>query len=439
LSPEIKARLLASVDAGRLVVLCGAGLSMAAPSNLPSARRVAEICFDVYALKVDPLLNPALREDLEALAEHFAALNTLKSQFIENLVPWSEFVRPPNPGHAAIADFLITKAVVAALSSNYDKLIEQCGWDYGADFFGSLDGDEATVCSRRQAPLLKFHGCSYRDRANTLWAPSQLNDLTVAERIEKSRIWMAANLRQKDLLVVGFWSDWEYLNQTIGGAVQGLDPLSVTVIDPFGTEQLQQKAPQLWALAHQVNVTFTHIQESGADALDELRRAFSESYLRQVLASGKSAFEAEIGSVCEPTWLNVAGLDSESLYSWRRDAEGVPVGRPARANLPTTDEALGYFHLLLRRAGAVQGQAWYSFGGRQIRVINGAGSFLSTVAARFVEPPSVPAAELCIAVGASDLGLPGNVLRAGAAGSLVRPATTSKWLTLEQARVELEI
>jgi hypothetical protein len=107
------------MDAGRLVVLCGAGLSMAPPSNLPSACRVAEMCFDAYQVRVDPHIDPALRQNLEALAEYFVGLNTLKAQFIENLVPWKDFERPPNPGHAAIADFLITKAAVAGLSSNY--------------------------------------------------------------------------------------------------------------------------------------------------------------------------------------------------------------------------------------------------------------------------------------------------------------------------------
>ena len=95
MSPQLKAQLLASMNAGRLVVVCGAGLSMAAPSSLPSARRVAERCFDEYRLTADPDLNPDFRFDLEALAEHFAHLATLKTVFIETLVPWPAFVRPP--------------------------------------------------------------------------------------------------------------------------------------------------------------------------------------------------------------------------------------------------------------------------------------------------------------------------------------------------------
>lgn len=439
LLPVDKSRLLASMKAGRLVILCGAGLSMAPPSRLPSAWRVAERCFDEYRLTIDPHIDPMLRDNLEALAEHFVGLNTLKTVFIEHLVPWSEFERPPNPGHAAVADFLITKTVVAGLSSNYDKLIERCAWDYGADFRGSLDGDQATVAGHKQAPLLKFHGCSHIDRGSTVWAPSQLHDPTISDRIAKSRIWMAANLRQKDLLVVGFWSDWDYLNQVLGDAVQGLDPLSVTVIDPSPTATLQAKAPGLWALAHQPLVTFSHIQESGADALDELRRAFSESYARQVLDAGRAAFEATTGVACDPAWLTVSGLSGDELYDWRRDAEGVPAGKPATAKSPQNVDLLGYFHLLLRHAGAMQEPRGYSFAGQNIRVINGAGSDLSIVAKRFIEAPAASTADVFVAAGSMDLGLPGHLVRPGTAGSVVRPKAAGKWLTIEQAKLELGI
>ncbi|ERM02921.1 hypothetical protein Q644_14160 [Brucella intermedia 229E] len=159
------------MNAGRLLVVCGAGLSMAPPSSLPSAKTVAERCFDKYRLEVNPACDIGLRDNLEALAEHFVATNTLQSVFIEHLVPWPAFARPYNPGHAAIADFLLTRAAVAGISSNYDILIERRAWDYGAAFRGSLDGDEANVDATRQAPLLKFHGCAQRDPASTVWAP----------------------------------------------------------------------------------------------------------------------------------------------------------------------------------------------------------------------------------------------------------------------------
>jgi hypothetical protein len=37
---------------------------------------------------------------------------------------------------------------------------------------------------------------------------------------------MDANLREKDLLIVGFWSDWQYLNSIIGSAIENVAPLA---------------------------------------------------------------------------------------------------------------------------------------------------------------------------------------------------------------------
>lgn len=214
---------------------------MASPSNLPPAWRVAEASFDKYRLTVDPDCDVVMRHDLEAIAQHFADRRTLQSIFIESLVPWGDFVRPPNAAHAAVADFLVTRTAAACLSANYDTLIERCAIENGFDFQNSLDGEEATVRARTQGPLLKFHGCATRDRSATVWTTSQLNEAPIAGRIAKSKEWMVANLRQKDLLVVGFWSDWAYLNTVLGTVLDGLAPLSVTVIDKDNQIALEAK------------------------------------------------------------------------------------------------------------------------------------------------------------------------------------------------------
>lgn len=439
MKPGTITRLLGSMNAGRLLVVCGAGLSMAPPSNLPSACKVAQRCFDKYRLESDPNCSLALRDNLEALAEHFANLNTLQSVFIEHLVPWPAFVRPSNKGHAAIADFLITRAAVAGISSNYDNLIERRAWDYGAHFRGSLDGVEANVDSINQAPFLKFHGCSFRDPRATVWAPSQLNDPTISARIARSKVWMAANLRQKDLLVVGFWSDWRYLNSVIDEALIDMQPLSVTVIDPSPTNTLEQKAPELWKIAHAQNVTFEHVQESGAVALDELRHAFSSNYLRQVLVAGQAAFEHATGVQCDPAWLDIGNFDTEALYGLRRDAEGMSAAEPAKLLRPANPEALGFFHLLLRRAGAVQRADGYDLNGRTIRVLNGALSILGTLRGKFVEPPAAMHSDIIVAVGATDLVVPGNVVRSGRVGDVIRPDPAGEWYDLPGARTALGI
>jgi SIR2-like domain len=439
LDAELLASLLASMEAGRLVAVCGAGLSMAPPSSLPSAKAVAQACFDEYAVAANPQFDHALRDDLERLAQHFADSGTLETVFIGRLVPWNEFVRPSNPGHPALADFLITHALASALSTNYDCLIERRAWDYGAHFSSSLDGDEATAGAVAQSPLLKFHGCSVRDPKATLWTKSQLDDPLIAGRIAKSRIWMAANLREKDLLIVGFWSDWAYLNEILGKALLDVSPLSITVVDKAPAEELEAKAPDLWALAHAEHVRFRHVQESAADVLDELRRAFSRAYLRKVLHAGKAALEEQIDGSCDPAWFDVADNDSETLYGLRRDAEGVPSGLPAKLKAPGSCEVLGLFHLLLRRAGAVSTAQGYALRGKTIRVINGANSVLSRLQARFLEAPSIPRADVIAAIGAEDFGLPGNIVRQGRVGDIMRPAAGGRWLDLKGARELLQV
>lgn len=439
MTPEIKAQLLASMHAGRLVIFCGAGLSMAPPSSLPAAWKVAEACFDRYRLNIEPNADIALRSDLEALAQHFEDTNTLQSVFIESLVPWNDFVRPPNAGHAALADFLVTRSAIAALSANYDMLIERCAIDNGFDFQSSLDGEEATVRTRTQSPLLKFHGCATKERDSTVWTPSQLEIEPIAGRIAKSKEWMAANLRQKDLLVVGFWTDWEYLNGVLASAFDGLSPLSVTVLDLADAATLEEKAPALWALAHGAGVDFKHVKQSGAEALDELRNAFSTNYLRALLASGQATFEAEFGVPCEADWLEIDAFDSETLYCLRRDAEGVPVSKPAILQRPKQSALLGAFHLMLRQAGATQTGQGYTINERSVRVVNGAGVALSQLKASFAEAPALETCDIVVAPGAINLSMPSNVVREGRAGDFMRPAPAANWFDLEAGKLELGI
>ena len=436
---QVRERLLASVEANRLVILIGAGLSMAPPSRAPSAASVAAACFDEYALMANPGLDPGLRVDLEALAEHFLAQNTLKTVFIDRLVPWQKFFGPPNSGHAAIADLLITRGAQAALSANYDILIELCAWNYGAHFVCSLDGDEANVHSATHSPLLKFHGCANRSRVDTVWTSKQLTLEPIAGRVAKSATWMRANLREKDLLVVGFWSDWSYLNEILSGALINVSPLSVTLVDPGKIEDLQEKAPQLWALTQKTGVSFYHVAESGAQVLDEIRRCFSQGYMRRVLNAGVSHLEAETKCSVDPAWLQITNADSECLYAQRRDAEGVPSSAPATQKYPVNVELLGFFHLLLRRAGATQTSDGYELAGEKVRVINGAGAVLSTLRGQFVEAPATGSVDVVAAVGATDLALPANVIRQGRPQDILRPAASAEWFDFQGARERLNI
>jgi hypothetical protein len=265
---ERRTRLLGSIEANRLVVLCGAGLSIPPPSSLMTAERVANACYDKYRSIEE--LPASMRTQIDQLAGHFYATQQFESVFLQSLVPWDELTGEPNKGHAAISDLLISRGLAAALSANFDMLIEQWAWSRKVDLQGALDGVEAMALATEMSPLLKFHGCMTKGRKKTLWTAGQLAEAEIAQTIQHCTDWMRLFLPGKDLLIVGFWTDWGYLNRVLAEALNTIAFGSVTVVDPDLSANLQNKAPELWATLSP-GPHFKHFEKSGADVLEELR------------------------------------------------------------------------------------------------------------------------------------------------------------------------
>ncbi len=435
---ETRIRLLGAMESNDLVLLCGAGLSVSAPSLLMSAVAVSRACYDQY--QAIEALPAALRDDVDALAAHFHQAGTFDRLFINRLVPWNELTGQPNAGHAAVGDFLLSGAAAFALSANFDGLIEQ--WCQSQKVFvrGALDGVEANRFAEFSKPLLKFHGCMQREPGTTLWTQPQLNDPLIAQRVESCRQWMAQWLPNRHLLVVGFWTDWGYLNDVLGEAIDLGASASVTVIDPKIAAELQQQAPGLWA-ALNAAPHFAHLQGSANEILDELRLEYSRTWARKFYTLGRPLFEAD-ANAWDAALIDASDFGMDAIYDARRDAEGEAPDHAARKVAPTSDSAQAAFaHLLVRQAGGVRDGSWYSLNNRTVRVVNGAGRALAEVKDRFGRPPAVKTPDVVVCAGAMELGVPANVVRSAAGQSIMGPSSGqgSTWMTLADARVELAI
>jgi hypothetical protein len=215
-------------------------------------------------------LPPDTREKVDQIAAYFHGTGEFESVFIGTLVPWDDLAGEPNPGHAAVSDFLICKAAHAALSANFDSLIEQWAWNRKVSMRGALDGQEAMSFTKVSSPLVKFHGCLVRAREETLWTANQLGEKKLSDRVNACSDWMKLTLPGKDLVIVGFWTDWGYLNDVLAEALTGTQFGSVTVVDPVPTADLESRAPNLWATLVGGTASFRHVQASGADVLAEL-------------------------------------------------------------------------------------------------------------------------------------------------------------------------
>jgi hypothetical protein len=422
--------------ANRLVLLCGAGLSIPDPSNLMSAVRVSQRCYDKY--RPIAVLPPALRENVDQLAQHFHGTGEFESVFIGSLVPWDELVGDPNSGHAAVADFLISRAAHTALSANFDSLIEQWAGSRKIFLRGALNGQEAMEFRDKTSPLLKFHGCMIRGPNETLWTDAQLGDPSIRDRVTSCSDWMRLELPGKDLLIIGFWTDWGYLNDLLAEALRTVRFGSVTVVDMATSADLQLKAPRLWATLTGGTANFLHLRASSADSLEELQTAFSRAWLRQFYALGEPLVAAAgiAYAAMDPV------MSSEDLYKSRCDAEGVPYNRAAQLKEPPAHGAeAAFLHHLLSQAGATRDGAWHRYGGQRVRVVQGAGQALNSVKERYKEPPASVQPDIVACAGARDLSTPGKLISSGSGLSVVRPGagTGARWMTSQQARAELGI
>jgi hypothetical protein len=426
-----------SLDAGNLVILAGAGLSIPAPSRLMSAVRVAEHCYDQY-LPIQQL--PAhMRGDIDALAGHFFGQNAF-AYFIDRLVPWDALAGEPNAGHAAIGDFLLTSASYAVLSANFDSLIEDWCKRHKVAFRAALTGQQAGAYAATARPLLKFHGCMDLDRDNTLWTIGQIDAEAPAARIASCRQWMEQNLPQKDLLIIGFWTDWGYLNQVLANLLDNQQPVSVTVIDPSDAAALEVKAPGLWAILAGLP-GFTHIQMSSDEALSELRAEFSKVWVRRLLAKGRPLYEHAIGA-CAAEHLACPDLDVDNLYALRQDAEGTSYMKAARLKEPSNEAGqVAFARMLLSDAGAAPEGSWFRLNNRTVRVVNGQGQTLGNAQETHDEPASLGTADIVICANAFNGGLPGRLVHGEGDKRVTRQSRggASVWMSLEQARDALEI
>jgi len=429
-------RLLESIESDRLTILCGAGLSMAAPSAIPPSKKIANKCAEKYHAITGSTAIESIRTDIEAIATFFYDQGTFTSTFINKLISWADFCVKPNCGHQTIADFLICNVFDFGVTTNLDILIEEAARALGEkDFQAAINGVEANRVGRHKT-LLKIHGCHYRDKENTLWCRNQLDSNPLQDRIQSSIQWLGGHLIDRDLLILGFWTDWDYLNSVLDECIIQANPTLVVLVDPQDNRSLQSKAPELWDWANSGNFKFHHEIENGDLFLDELRKRYSVRFLNRLLSNSMPTYNNILATIP----ISVSGeayshLTSEYLYSLRRDCCGVTSLDAVCEKRPTTTmEMLGAIILILISKGAISEGPFHILNGTKFRVINAAGKLMNQVKQTFAnEPPPPITADIVICVGAyGDGGVPIDVVRGAGTGTVVRAGLSGDWLDTEQ-------
>ncbi|MCO6512810.1 MAG: hypothetical protein J5I65_18650 [Aridibacter famidurans] len=425
--------LLQSIAADRLVVLCGAGLSMAPPSSIPGANAIKAECATKYRREIGVDLDPAVAADLEAMSRWFLQQDRFSDLFITKLVPWKKFNTAPNEGHEAIADFLACGAIHVGVTTNFDRLVEESAARLGEPDFLPLVYENDLPRSSEHHPYLKIHGCSvlHKTRLETVWCREQLSIPSISDRMARFQTWLSTNLFGRDLLIVGFWTDWAYLSEILATTVAATGPNSVVLVDVQPTTDVAAKAPALWAWAHKPGITFRHEQESGAEFLAELRTRFTRVLLKSLLDDAAATHESLFGS---PPSAHARVLDTKSmsyLYSLRRDFTGVLRNRPVRVRmLDPSFRIHAAMHSRLMERGASYNAHVYSIGGERIRLINGAGQLLSELKSECRQEPPLPVpVDRVVCIGAVEDPSPASVIRPTSVPGVIHGGVSGIWTT----------
>jgi hypothetical protein len=433
-------RLLASIAGDSLVMLCGAGLSMADPSCISSASHIAQSCAKAYRMRTGFDLPEGLADNIELMAEYFFGREELENVLFKQLIDWSEFIRKtPNTGHVAIADFLAARVCSLVLSTNLDTMIEKAAEKIGEPDFVPLVRETDLNQKQNHAPLLKIHGCATRSRNESLWCKNQLERDPLKTRIPALVRWMRGYIPNRDLLIVGFWTDWLYLNKVLEDAIASTEPRSVILVDPDPDEKLEAKSPTLWKWAKE-RTNFIHIRSSGDTFLEELRWRVSYHHIWQAWQKGREIFTSVLGveAPSDPVAI-LEQLANDDLYYLRRDLCGVPSNAVVRDNEANESQALiGALQLALGSVGPLNSHQ-FSWEGERLRLLNTPNRLISAVKKLFsAEPPDPSPPNRTICVGAiDDGGVPGDIIGRGEPQAIIRNTLAPSWETHERLLTEV--
>ena len=433
--------LLRSIRGQNLTVFCGAGLSMGDPSNVPSADSLVERLEEEHRHDTGCSLTCTISDDIEGIADWALQNSTFRNFFLSTIRDPS-FFNPPNPGHSAVADFLLTKAIQSALSTNVDYLIEKAVEKLGRYDFEAVVKEYDVNRVRGYSDLLKLHGCFRIDKENTVWCPRQLEMEPICDRIEAFRDWMIGNLRGNDLVLVGYWTDWPYLNETFADCIQDLRPPTVVLVNPDKPENLRDKAEGLWNWAIESDTDFHHVPVGGNEFLERLRFEFSKRIFRILVARvcGNDLVEAYYGESVQDEHLPpFEEMDMDALYNLRRDFAGVAPDEPATDREPDGPgyDKIGAMHQLLLANGASMDGRFYKVGDSVVRLVNGKGEPFGHAVTRLMGELQGRGydANVCVSSPRGGMAKLNNVVRDhNEKDEVVRLQNTQEWWTEDRLR-----
>jgi SIR2-like domain len=291
--PPTAVALASIAKNGRLVIYTGAGLSRAAPTDLPSGPEVAQRTYRRLSELLDEM-PPCDQGDLTSVADAIAGILGGGEAVRQVAVGVAEYTTAkPNYGHHILA-LLLLEGVVTVLTTNWDDCIER-----GAPperVLVVMSEDERLEVT---APaLLKVHGCATRERTLLITSGE------LANPPQWVREEMNARITDSHVVFVGTGDVAGYIKARIGeviaaaGHVDHLFVVSPGIVAHWDHSQWAELIPNL-PLANRIGMPADEFLDKLAGAyvrlnfIDVLAAVETDVPLREAIDRVKAAFDAE--------------------------------------------------------------------------------------------------------------------------------------------------
>jgi hypothetical protein len=290
--------------------------------------------------------------------------------------------------------------------------------------------------------IAKIHGCCERNPLETVWCAGQRVNPAISQVLEDFRAYMSAALPEQILLIIGFWTDWSHIQESIISATNEYLPNNIYVVDPLSREQLENKAPQLWNSLDAAGKNLFHIRMGGDDFLSSLRLELSAGFISKLIDGAAEDFENNYGHPPTDDRPTKEWLDSDGWYNLRRDLTGKHRGEPVRhkALMPGFEPSAAFCKFLLENGFSYDGDCWIR-GELKMRVVPGNGRGLGIVKKHYEsEPKSATSNYINVCAGAlDDADGPLSVVRGKQPRNVVRVLDRrAEWITHDMARGRIE-
>jgi tetratricopeptide (TPR) repeat protein len=207
---DLPPALRSALEKGEIVIFCGAGISMLAPSHLPSWRTFNETLLQVakqVTLSSFPEIDGRAREAITNLNLQRFKVETFSERIVESFAGFSYFQLlevlesdRTNANHLAIAELARAGRLRAVVTTNFDTLLERAFREKGLKLqVISAREDIPSVHGSGDYTLLKIHG--------SVTAHTSLVD-TVRQKVRglpmAFRALLATMFRDLHVVVMGF-------------------------------------------------------------------------------------------------------------------------------------------------------------------------------------------------------------------------------------------